>query len=236
MEHNPNGFSFQVLRYSALAFGVFYGFSHQRTINAANRAAAEKHEYEHKQQLIEKAKEEFARKKNPASASTTGGREYTSFDMILLSSLGQRYELGAIPGIWSTAADGRTSQPRPHGPEIRPGGLLQRSCEGEPLELVIRAVEWESGSGCGRMGWREGKWVKNTHGTEDICMWAKASPCDDIIERWVAWPKNKSSPTLFTSQRTRGIRPFFYRPRYLPETVQLYNIELDGISRQPSGC
>ncbi|ROV87744.1 hypothetical protein VSDG_09718 [Cytospora chrysosperma] len=74
MEHNPNGFSFQVLRYSALAFGVFYGFSHQRTINAANRAAAEKHEYEHKQQLIEKAKEEFARKKNPASASTTGGQ------------------------------------------------------------------------------------------------------------------------------------------------------------------
>ncbi|KAL1861724.1 F1F0 ATP synthase subunit e, mitochondrial [Diaporthe australafricana] len=63
-----------VLRYSALAFGVFYGFSHQRSINASNRLASEKREYEHKQQLINKAKEEFAKKKNPAPlGSTTGG-------------------------------------------------------------------------------------------------------------------------------------------------------------------
>ncbi|KAK2610517.1 hypothetical protein N8I77_003942 [Diaporthe amygdali] len=66
-----------VLRYSALAFGVFYGFSHQRSINAANRVASEKRDYEHKQQLIQKAKEEYARKKNPAPlGSATGGREY----------------------------------------------------------------------------------------------------------------------------------------------------------------
>ncbi|PSR78861.1 ATP synthase subunit E [Coniella lustricola] len=63
-----------VLRYSALAFGVFYGFTHQRSINAASRVAAEKREYEHKQQLIEKAKAEFAKKNSPASTtSTTGG-------------------------------------------------------------------------------------------------------------------------------------------------------------------
>ncbi|KAI3401725.1 hypothetical protein diail_9389 [Diaporthe ilicicola] len=63
-----------VLRYSALAFGVFYGFSHQRSITAANRVASEKRDYEHKQQLINKAKEEFAKKKNPAPvSSTTGG-------------------------------------------------------------------------------------------------------------------------------------------------------------------
>ena len=68
---------FQVLRYSALTFGVFYGFSHQRSINASNRVASEKREYEHKQQLIQKAKEEFAKKKNPAPlSSTSGGREY----------------------------------------------------------------------------------------------------------------------------------------------------------------
>lgn len=67
----------QVLRYSALAFGVFYGFSHQRSINSSNRLASEKREYEHKQQLIKTAKEEFAKKKNPAPlGSTTGGREY----------------------------------------------------------------------------------------------------------------------------------------------------------------
>ncbi|KAI1814610.1 ATP synthase subunit E [Poronia punctata] len=52
-----------VLRYSALAFGVFYGFTHQRSINASQRAAAAKKEYEHKQQLIEQAKAEFARSK-----------------------------------------------------------------------------------------------------------------------------------------------------------------------------
>lgn len=56
---------------------MFYGFSHQRSINAANRVASEKRDYEHKQQLIQKAKEEFAKKKNPAPlGSTTGGREY----------------------------------------------------------------------------------------------------------------------------------------------------------------
>ncbi|KKY31682.1 putative mitochondrial f0 subunit e [Diaporthe ampelina] len=62
-----------VLRYSALTFGVFYGFSHQRSINASNRVASEKREYEHKQQLIQKAKEEFAKKKNPAPLSSTSG-------------------------------------------------------------------------------------------------------------------------------------------------------------------
>lgn len=68
----------QVLRYSALAFGVFYGYSHQRTITATQKAAAEKHVYEHKQQLIEKAKAEFAKKKNPASVAVSGGREYNA--------------------------------------------------------------------------------------------------------------------------------------------------------------
>ncbi|RYP21809.1 hypothetical protein DL765_002034 [Monosporascus sp. GIB2] len=62
-----------VLRYSALAFGVFYGFSHQRSINAAQRAAAEQKEYEHKQRLIAQAKAEYNKSKNPASASTQKG-------------------------------------------------------------------------------------------------------------------------------------------------------------------
>ncbi|KAJ4420057.1 F1F0 ATP synthase subunit e, mitochondrial [Gnomoniopsis sp. IMI 355080] len=62
-----------VLRYSALAFGVFYGFSHQRSINASLRAAAEKRDYEHKQHLIEQAKAEYTKKKDPASAASTSG-------------------------------------------------------------------------------------------------------------------------------------------------------------------
>ncbi|KAI1260088.1 ATP synthase E chain-domain-containing protein [Xylariaceae sp. FL1019] len=58
-----------VLRYSALAFGVFYGFSHQRNITAAQKAAASKKDYEHKQRLIDQAKAEYTKSKAPASAS-----------------------------------------------------------------------------------------------------------------------------------------------------------------------
>ncbi|CAK7198619.1 F1F0 ATP synthase subunit e, mitochondrial [Sporothrix eucalyptigena] len=58
-----------VLRYSALGLGVFYGFYHQRTINSSDRAAAAKREYEHKQELINKAKAEYSKIKNPAPAA-----------------------------------------------------------------------------------------------------------------------------------------------------------------------
>ncbi|KAM7197793.1 ATP synthase subunit E [Naviculisporaceae sp. PSN 640] len=60
-----------VLRYTALGFGIFYGFTHQRSITAANKAAAEKREYEHKLSLIQKAKEEYAKKHAPATSATT---------------------------------------------------------------------------------------------------------------------------------------------------------------------
>ncbi|KAI1847420.1 hypothetical protein JX265_005520 [Neoarthrinium moseri] len=59
-----------VLRYSALAFGVFYGFTHQRTITATQHAAHAQKEYEHKQQLIEQARAKFAESKNPKAQST----------------------------------------------------------------------------------------------------------------------------------------------------------------------
>ncbi|KAJ6446104.1 beta-lactamase superfamily domain-containing protein [Purpureocillium lavendulum] len=62
-----------VLRWSALAVGVFYGFSHQRTITATQRAAHEQHEYEQKQKLIDQAKAEFAKQKNPQPASQSDG-------------------------------------------------------------------------------------------------------------------------------------------------------------------
>ncbi|PTB64445.1 hypothetical protein BBK36DRAFT_1136128 [Trichoderma citrinoviride] len=58
-----------VLRWSALAFGVFYGFSHQRTITATQRAQHAQHEYEQKQKLIEQAKAEYAKKTKPAAAA-----------------------------------------------------------------------------------------------------------------------------------------------------------------------
>ncbi|KAK0389573.1 hypothetical protein NLU13_3148 [Sarocladium strictum] len=58
-----------VIRWSALAFGVFFGFSHQRTITANQKAAHDQHEWEHKQKLIDQAKAEYAKLKNPAPAS-----------------------------------------------------------------------------------------------------------------------------------------------------------------------
>lgn len=51
--------------------GVFYGFSHQRTITATQRAAHAKNEYEGKQKLIDQAKAEYARKTAAASSATT---------------------------------------------------------------------------------------------------------------------------------------------------------------------
>jgi hypothetical protein len=53
---------------------VFYGFTHQRSITATQKAAAAKRDYEHKQSLIEQAKAEYAKQKNPAVAKAdTGG-------------------------------------------------------------------------------------------------------------------------------------------------------------------
>jgi F-type H+-transporting ATP synthase subunit e len=66
----------QVLRYSALGLGVFYGFYHQRTINSSQKAAAAQREYEHKQKLINQAKEAYAKTK--AAPSATAGKEGVS--------------------------------------------------------------------------------------------------------------------------------------------------------------
>lgn len=57
----------QVLRYSALVFGIFYGFSHQRTITAQNHASHIQAEWRHKEDLIQKAKLEWKKKQNPQS-------------------------------------------------------------------------------------------------------------------------------------------------------------------------
>jgi len=62
-----------VLRYSALIFGVFYGFTHKRTVVTNAETAKAQAEYKHKESLIEKAKAEWAKKNLPASAKTEGG-------------------------------------------------------------------------------------------------------------------------------------------------------------------
>jgi hypothetical protein len=64
---------FQVLRWSALVAGIFYGFTHQRTISANNAAAHAHAEYQHKLDLIQKAKAEYAKKNLPPQSKTSGG-------------------------------------------------------------------------------------------------------------------------------------------------------------------
>lgn len=63
----------KVLRYSALLFGIFYGFSHQRTIYANNKASHVENEYKHRESLIEKAKLEWKKKSLPPEARTESG-------------------------------------------------------------------------------------------------------------------------------------------------------------------
>ncbi|KEF63388.1 uncharacterized protein A1O9_01365 [Exophiala aquamarina CBS 119918] len=59
-----------VLRYSALIAGLFYGFYHQRTITSNNAATHAQAEYQHKVDLIQKAKLEWAKKTLPPSADS----------------------------------------------------------------------------------------------------------------------------------------------------------------------
>jgi hypothetical protein len=63
----------QVLRWSALGAGVFYGLYHQASLSTASKLAAVEREYKHKQDLIEKAKAEYTKKNLPPSQKTEGG-------------------------------------------------------------------------------------------------------------------------------------------------------------------
>ncbi|PVH84312.1 hypothetical protein DL98DRAFT_512683 [Cadophora sp. DSE1049] len=62
-----------VLRYSALGAGIFYGIYHQAKLSSASKLAAINREYEHKQSLINQAKAEFSKKNAPAVAKTESG-------------------------------------------------------------------------------------------------------------------------------------------------------------------
>jgi F-type H+-transporting ATP synthase subunit e len=55
----------QVLRWSALGFGIFYGFYHQASINARDRLHASKAEYSRRESLISQAKAEYAKSTAP---------------------------------------------------------------------------------------------------------------------------------------------------------------------------
>lgn len=62
----------QVLRYSALLGGLFYGAWHQSTLNSQAKEAEKDREYKHKESLIQQAKTEWLRKNPPPPPKTTG--------------------------------------------------------------------------------------------------------------------------------------------------------------------
>jgi len=69
-----------VLRWSALGFGVFYGVYHQASISSREKLNKINAEYKHKEDLIAKAKAEWAKKTAPASAKTSDGGLITDFN------------------------------------------------------------------------------------------------------------------------------------------------------------
>ncbi|MCJ1286450.1 hypothetical protein MMC26_005795 [Xylographa opegraphella] len=62
-----------VLRYTALGSGVFYGLFHQRTLNAHAEQQELQRKYQAEESLIAKAKAEYAKKTTPQERKTTGG-------------------------------------------------------------------------------------------------------------------------------------------------------------------
>ncbi|CAG9971289.1 unnamed protein product [Clonostachys byssicola] len=92
-----------VLRWSALAVGVFYGFSHQRSITAAQRAQHDQHEYQEKQKKIDQAKAEYAKQKNPAPASSSDG-----MSALVLESPSPGFHLSASRAQFEVARENTT--------------------------------------------------------------------------------------------------------------------------------
>lgn len=67
----------QVLRWSALGLGVFYGFYHQSAITAADKLRENQQEYERKESLINQARAEYQRKTAPPQKKSGGGMSNT---------------------------------------------------------------------------------------------------------------------------------------------------------------
>ncbi|KAF1981454.1 hypothetical protein K402DRAFT_425409 [Aulographum hederae CBS 113979] len=60
-----------VLRWSALGVGLFYGITHQAAISSKDKLAAKNAAYDHQAKLVSDAKAEWARKHAPPSGVIT---------------------------------------------------------------------------------------------------------------------------------------------------------------------
>ncbi|KAL2049544.1 hypothetical protein ABVK25_010231 [Lepraria finkii] len=66
-----------VLRYSALGAGIFYGLYHQSALKARSKINQINADYQHQSSLIQKAKAEWAKKTMPKESKTEGGSVIT---------------------------------------------------------------------------------------------------------------------------------------------------------------
>lgn len=76
---STNANALQVLRWGALVFGVFYGFTHQQAIHSKDKQAAYQHEYDQKSKLISQAKAKFAEQNAPKNGD--GGKSHHMEDV-----------------------------------------------------------------------------------------------------------------------------------------------------------
>ena len=98
----------QVLRWGALVFSVFYGFSHQHAISSRDKQAAYQHEYDRKAKLISDAKAKFAEKSRPSGGS--GGKWLATEHCDIGHSASQQL----LCDVWETALTrGRISNNEP---------------------------------------------------------------------------------------------------------------------------
>jgi len=119
----------QVLRYSALGLGVFYGFYHQRSITTTQRKAAAQREYARKEKLIEQARAEYNKSKQPlgAPSSTSGGRKWNLFHVglfrihwSLLRHLQTGHTDGVCPRKGDTSVFGKNNMLTPNAVKLDP--------------------------------------------------------------------------------------------------------------------
>jgi hypothetical protein len=132
----------QVLRYSALGAGIFYGLYHQAKLSTAAKLAAIDREYEHKQSLIEKARAEYAKKKNPASSKTEGGDgTFTAKSPFVQKTWRTNRSRSTMGPNRPSGASSRTtlmvrySYKRSQRFAIRLGGLLEGCCGGKSIRI-----------------------------------------------------------------------------------------------------
>lgn len=63
----------QVVRYTALLSGIFYGISHRRTLQKAHDEEVKHHTIHEREHLIAQAKEAWKKKQEAASSKSDGG-------------------------------------------------------------------------------------------------------------------------------------------------------------------